>query len=274
MTSSKSTQNEAQSLESKLELLREKYNSRAIGSVTNPRHSISKVGTYPGRYFARNPEEKKFALLHEHTKHLAQAYDVNNGYSNIDIKYDPHAEIDMVLQRNNEMELYQFDQFVQNICDIYDPTQQKIIEELQPGWFSRKEAEFKSVGKLQQNIANLDLRGIKTKEDLILMYLISKGEVNVPHQGVHRTQELVKEADFDRTMFVERVHNKKFQPGHVGHQMLVPDILSDDKTKTLGTYTYGAKDILLPWKTSRNVIDTVLTGLAPSRSPFNISDIV
>lgn len=65
-----------------------------------------------------------------------------------------------------------------------DPAIQRLVEEMMPEYFERREQQIEEVADLQKQIALLLLYGPRSKSDLLLEYAIRNGKLNVPKGAI------------------------------------------------------------------------------------------
>lgn len=247
------TEKEAYSLKSQLNDLEEKYGDFSLGKFTPSRGAREKDFGFKGQYIQKTPLEKKLDLIQKYTKYLSNYHTPEdpNDTTNVQIKYNPTQDIEFLKKRDKELELYQFDQFIDEVYKIHEPSHAKIVNELDPGYFIRKENEINRVLTVQEKLAKIKLHGIKTREDLIFMYAIFKEKIYVPRDVVfntRRNQETKKE-----------LINKLWTPPKYSTDYTYPRI-GDPLLSERGDPLYDGGDFInMLWENEENVIDTILS---------------
>jgi hypothetical protein len=79
-----------------------------------------------------------------------------------------------------------------------DPAIQRLVEEMMPEYFERREQQIDEVADLQKQIALLLLYGPRSKSDLLLEYSIRNGKLNIPQGAIWEPE---KWYNADKTAF-------------------------------------------------------------------------
>lgn len=128
--------------------------------------------SYPARYFDQYSANTK---LHAYAEAAQLAKEV--GLKQPVYSQELH---EIINNRRKEVELAQFDTFIEHQFDVTDPTQLRLLEEMYPGFLGRKEAYIKERYALAERYELTKLRGPKNKDDLIFLYMIRNGSIAPP----------------------------------------------------------------------------------------------
>lgn len=155
-------------------------------------------GGYPASYFEQNEHEKDMRLKQEYVQYLHN--------HNIPTKYTVEkADIDVMKQKSEEAELMQLDAFVQQLYNMNDPKDVKIMKELWPAYFERREKEIDKQIELQKRFAKIRMFGVQNTDDLLLLYGVSTGEVKMepfaPWTGLRKNDPADQLSRFKRGYF-------------------------------------------------------------------------
>lgn len=186
MSASKATTAEAAKLTQHLDSLHANYDNNALAMPNPARGSDPDDYGFKAQYFEKTDHEKRFKLQQEYVKTMAAD---NQLPSNVHIAYDPKADIEFLLKRDGEMELYQFDNFITQTFNIYDPAHQKIIRELEPEYYERRWDEVQRQIEIEKLITKIKLFGIQTKEDLQFVYALSQKKITPPKNLAFVTEQ-------------------------------------------------------------------------------------
>lgn len=136
------------------------------------------ANSYPARYFDQYSANEKL-------KTLQAASDLA---SDIGIQAPTFSSelIDIQRRRNEEIELFQFEAWIESNWDITDPNQLRILHELYPEYWTKREQYIKERYDLGCKYELLQLRGPKNKDELILQYMLSSGNIEPPRLLVQK----------------------------------------------------------------------------------------
>lgn len=70
--------------------------------------------------------------------------------------------------------------FVENIFDLTDPSEQRLLEEIWPDYYKAREEVLAHQANLQVQLATINLRGMRTLEDIMTVYGIKNGSIPLP----------------------------------------------------------------------------------------------
>jgi len=90
-----------------------------------------------------------------------------------------------------------------------DPAIQRLVEEMMPEYFERREQQIDEVADLQKQIALLLLYGPRSKSDLLLEYAIRNGKLNVPKGAVWDPANWYPDADTSLNGMVRGMFNPR-----------------------------------------------------------------
>lgn len=175
MSATDATRKEGQELAAHLENLNESHADLALASIQPARGAPAGDHGFKAKYFQKTDHEKKVNLLQNYIKSLGPTLGPA-----ATIAYDPTKDIDLLLQRDKELELYQFDNFIQQVFNIFEPSHQRIIRELEPEFYERRWDEIERQINIEKEIAKIKLFGVQTKEDLMFIYALGSGRIKPP----------------------------------------------------------------------------------------------
>ncbi len=161
---------------------------------------------FPARYFARKDDEKKVRLLQEYTAAL-------NTEGRLPTIYAPtEQDMNVLMRKDAEKELMNFENFLQTYFDLDNPIHQKLLDSLYPNYFKRRWEVIVDKLKIQEKIAKLKLLGPQTPEDLMFMYALHNGDIEIPTEVVFDTSknEANNQTRFNRGFF--NIHHWTSEP--------------------------------------------------------------
>jgi len=74
-----------------------------------------------------------------------------------------------------------FESFVASYFDLSDPATAKLVEDMMPEYYEKRQESIEHQAELQKQLALIDLRGVKTKQDLMVLYLLQTGAIPMPN---------------------------------------------------------------------------------------------
>lgn len=136
---------------------------------------IGAASQFPARYLYPDERDKKYAMRRE--------LNVNAG------RPDPITddEIDYLLDKTSAYETAEFHKWFQRLYKMDDsnPVMKKWGMELVPELWQMKEQSIEDNARLQTQLAKIKLRGVRSREDLMLMWAIAKGAIEVPDGPIY-----------------------------------------------------------------------------------------
>lgn len=134
-------------------------------------------GHFPANYFAKKDDEKRVRLVQDYSKWL--------GDEGLKTLYVPtEDDINVLLRKDQEKELLNFETFIQEYFDLSNPIHQKLVRELYPNYFERRLDVIRETLSLQERIAKIKLLGMQTKEDVFFVYGLMNGDIKLPNDVV------------------------------------------------------------------------------------------
>lgn len=98
-----------------------------------------------------------------------------------------------------------FESWLSSYFDVQDPPTAKIISEIYPEYWTKREATIRQQAELQTDLALIRLRGPTTKKDLLTLYALSTGAVDIPRGSIFEPSKWSHDnKDFSRGMFNPR----------------------------------------------------------------------
>lgn len=73
-----------------------------------------------------------------------------------------------------------FESFVASYFDMNDPATAKLVEDMMPEYYEKRQESIEHQAELQKQLALIDLRGPKSKQDLMVLYLVNTGAIPLP----------------------------------------------------------------------------------------------
>jgi hypothetical protein len=136
----------------------------------------------PAQYFDHNNSARKIAVAQKYAKDLVQKFKGDNpGDPHPSVSYSPtKEEIDLVLQRENEIQVAAFEKFIRDRFNVNDPHDARIIRELWPTYFEKRMREVDNHLEIQRRIARIKLMGVLTTEDLMFLYALASQKIQIP----------------------------------------------------------------------------------------------
>lgn len=159
-------------------------------------------GYFPASYFKKGEDEKRVRLVQDYSRWLGEKS--NNGGAGLKTLYVPtEDDINVLLRKDQEKELLNFESFIQNYFDLSNPIHQKLVRELYPNYFERRLDVIRETLSLQERIAKIKLLGMQTKEDVFFVYGVMNGDIRIPDQVVFNLDAADRKAaeNFKRGFF-------------------------------------------------------------------------
>jgi hypothetical protein len=209
--SSGATQNDAAEVTGVVEGMEATYGDPGIQNSVTGREG----DTFRAKYFSKGDDEKKVRLLQEYHQFLKT--------SNIPSIYSPsEADVNVLLRKDSEKQLLNFEGFLQNFFNLNDPVHQKLVRDIYPNFFERRLEVIREQLSLQEKLARLKLLGPQTKEDIYFLYGIFNGDIPIPNKTVFDTT--ADSPDERRQNYVRGILNvKKWTGDAVGTYRRVGD---------------------------------------------------
>lgn len=161
--------------------------------------SISNDETgFGAQYSKRGEQERTLKIKQDYVAWLNKK-DVQGRVGDLRASYVPTPEdIEVLLQKNDEQELYNFENFLASRFNMDDPTHQAIINEVYPQFYDRRIEEIDRVADLQKRLAKIKLLGAHSKEDFYFLYALDNGAIKVPNEAVFNTGQWGRVQAFER----------------------------------------------------------------------------
>ncbi len=86
--------------------------------------------------------------------------------------------------KDRNVQYAQWLNWAETYFNLADPAEQRIVEQLMPEYFDERAKQIHEVAELQVKIAELMLRGPRSKDDLFLIWLINSGKLKVPKGAI------------------------------------------------------------------------------------------
>lgn len=127
---------------------------------------------YPVEFYGPHAVEQKFDTWKEASAIAQQA---GLGQPNFQNEIYDFAET-----RKRQANLLSFERFVETCYDTTDINQLKVMNEVYPEWQQKREEAIIAQYDMGKNVELMKLRGIRSKDDLILAFGVANGEIKVP----------------------------------------------------------------------------------------------
>jgi len=138
------------------------------------------VGHFPANYFAKKDDEKRVRLVQDYSRWLRS--EAGGGLKTLYVPTED--DINVLLRKDQEKELLNFETFIQEYFDLSNPIHQKLVRELYPNYFERRLDVIRETLSLQERIAKIKLLGMQTKEDVFFVYGLMNGDIKIPENVV------------------------------------------------------------------------------------------
>lgn len=165
---------------------------------------IGDAAKFPARYLYPDDRDKKYALRRQ-----------LNARAN---RPDPitDEELDYLLDKTYGYETAEFHRWFSMLYQMDDanPIMKKWGMELVPELWQMKEKSIDDNAKLQAQLAKIKLRGIRSREDLLLMYGIARKQIEVPKGPIYAPDDVSVYHKSKRGIFNPR-HMAGTMPGIV-----------------------------------------------------------
>jgi len=143
------------------------------------------VGHFPANYFQKKDDEKRVRLVQDYSRWLKSDANLNTLY------VPTEDDINVLLRKDQEKELLNFETFIQEYFDLSNPIHQKLVRELYPNYFERRLDVIRETLSLQERIAKIKLLGMQTKEDVFFVYGLMNGDIKLPNDVVFNLDKKV-----------------------------------------------------------------------------------
>ena len=91
-------------------------------------------------------------------------------------------DIQYLLDQRKKEELYQYDDwFYRTFKFGADPNKIAVAKKMNPEWFSRRSREISKQIEICKKLAKLSLRGPQSQEDVMTLYALDQGRINIPN---------------------------------------------------------------------------------------------
>lgn len=153
--------------------------STAPGSNDNSNPASSLVAKYPAKYISEHPLEEKVRMLKSDP--LIKSIVDNDDNANGGIIQKPAFDsevFDLVKQKEAELELRNFEQWIGESFDLNDPITTQYLSKVYPEYFQKRIQLFQSKLSTLNKVVRLQMFGPQNTEDLILQYQLQKGDID------------------------------------------------------------------------------------------------
>lgn len=182
---------EVEDYEAKFDLGQKFYTTPA--DATAALDGLGAAEQFPARYIYPDERDKKYAMRRAMNVDAARPDPITED------------EIDYLLDKTSAYETAEFHKWFSRLyrMDDSNPVMKKWGMELVPELWQMKEQSIEDNARLQTQLAKIKLRGVRSREDLMLMWAIAKGAIMVPTGPIYSpTAEVF--ADSKRGVFNPR----------------------------------------------------------------------
>jgi hypothetical protein len=141
-------------------------------------------------------------LKHEYAKQRA-----NGGDAALDIG-EPHLndrDLGAFEDLQKQKQKVSFAAWLSSYLNVADPATQRLVAEIMPEYYTDREAVIENQAELQKNLALIRMRGPQSKQDFLMIYLLSTGQIQMPKGSIFEPQSWSYDnTDFTRGMFNPR----------------------------------------------------------------------
>jgi hypothetical protein len=202
------TEKDAYEIKGVKEGVEERYDGgEMIARATEKQH------VFPAKYFAKREDEKRIRLIQEYHRYLNTGD--GKGEGKVPTVYSPTEEdYNVLLRKDAEKELYNFEGFLQSYFDVTNPIHQRLLKEVYPNYFERRLDVIKDHLEIQEKIARIKLFGVQTKEDIFFMYALTNGDIKIPSAPVFAIDSVTApdEDAFERGFFNPKRYTGELHP--------------------------------------------------------------
>lgn len=164
-------------------------NKREMRQIADEAHNAQVKFRPPD--FVQGDDEQKKGTGREFPAHLStvSSYDDYverkvNAPEALGYKMLSDKDLEWMKEKEENIQFAEFENWCATYFDMKDPAIARLVEEMLPEFFKRREAVIEEVAELQKRIAYLRLHGPKSKDDLFLVYMLNNGKLKVPQGAV------------------------------------------------------------------------------------------
>lgn len=201
----------------------------------------------------------------------------DNGDGPLQTFYTPtEDDINVLLRKDQEKELLNFEAFLQNYFDLSNPIHQKLLREIYPNYFERRLDVIRESLTLQEKIAKLKLFGPQTKEDIFFIYAIINGDIEIPDTVVFNLDQGATPAGhFNRGFFNVKRWTAEAQKTRTGlgrdwNQGLFGPLATPGSRPPAGLPVGGFSGIYAPTGPGRYNTNNPPSGIAGQRKSLSV----
>lgn len=115
------------------------------------------------------------------------------------------AELEVFEDYERNRQRISFEQWLAHQFDMNDPATAKLVEEMMPEYFDKRMEAIEHQAELQKNLAMIRLRGPRSKTDMMLLYLLSTGQLTLPKGAIFEPDKWSYDSsDLSRGLFNPR----------------------------------------------------------------------
>jgi hypothetical protein len=135
--------------------------------ATNP------AASFPAHYVSRDPSDDIYQKM----------YDLNSAQRPMPVT---EKEAKHWLDKEEQIREMDYDKWFQNAWAVNhdNPVMQKWAQQINPEYFKKKERQIDAQAELQKQLAKIKLYGVRDQDDLMLLYAITSGAMNVQDKSL------------------------------------------------------------------------------------------
>ena len=166
---------------------------------------------YPAHFFRQQEANRKIETIADASA-LAQRIGLNKPSFDNDLK-------DYIEERKQQSELFNFERWVNSNFDTQDPNQLRLLNELYPDYFDKREAYIEEQYEIAKRWEYIKLFGPRDKNDLYIQYMVASGQLTPPALSMDNATVASGDTAWNRGLLnINRYVVEGEPPGHVLRQ--------------------------------------------------------
>jgi hypothetical protein len=146
----------------------------------------------------KKDRDTKLRIKSEYAAQRAGGIDIGKPVLN-----DSDLQVIQDLERSKQE--IDFESWLASFYDLNDPATARLVEEMMPEYYEKRMQGIEHQAELQKNLALIRLRGPKTKQDHMIIYLLHTGRLPMPKGAVFEPDSWSwTDKDFNRGMLSPR----------------------------------------------------------------------
>lgn len=163
--------------------------------------TVGGTGPEPESYGREYPVQLNKPKPDRDTKlRLKQEYIAQQGSGvNLGQAHLSDGDLKVIEDIERQKQTNSFESFVASYFDLSDPATAKLVEDMMPEYYEKRQESIEHQAELQKQLALIDLRGVKTKQDLMVLYLLQTGAIPMPEGALFEPKKWAhRDRDFTR----------------------------------------------------------------------------